>query len=315
MPKVSVVVPIYGVENYIERCARSLFEQTLDDVEYIFVNDCTKDHSIEILMNIIQSYQSIKSKVNIINHKNNMGLAYARKTGLLASTGDYILNVDSDDYLEPNALNQVISRAEIDNADIVYFDYYRCYEDNKRVVKQIKIIDNIEYIDNILQLKLAASVWNKLIRRNLYIQNNIFPIQGINSGEDLVTTVPLIYRAHKISYIDKPLYNYVYNPSSYINNINKKSFEDILFVVNSLNELFKDNPFLLKSLEIYKYKQKSLMLLNSNRELANEYQNLFKSIDVDSNNMGIYRFITLFNKLKLQSLTRFIIRIYNLIIK
>ena len=69
MPKVSVIIPVYGVEKYIERCARSLFEQTLDDIEYIFVDDCTPDNSISVLKNVIKSYPGISTKIRIINQK------------------------------------------------------------------------------------------------------------------------------------------------------------------------------------------------------------------------------------------------------
>ena len=88
MPKVSVIVPVYGVEKYIERCARSLFEQTLDDIEYIFVDDCSPDRSIEILNQVIGEYPGRKDQVQIIHHASNQGLALARQTGLKAATGE-----------------------------------------------------------------------------------------------------------------------------------------------------------------------------------------------------------------------------------
>ena len=82
MPKVSVIIPVYGVEKYIERCARSLFEQTLEDMEFIFVNDCTKDNSIDILLRVIDEYPKRKSQVHILNHEFNKGLPVARQTGI-----------------------------------------------------------------------------------------------------------------------------------------------------------------------------------------------------------------------------------------
>ena len=99
MPKVSVIVPVYGVEKYIERCARSLFEQTLDDMEFIFVDDCTKDESIEVLKRVIDLYPVRKDQVKIIHHAVNKGLSRARETGVNAATGDYIGHCDSDDWV------------------------------------------------------------------------------------------------------------------------------------------------------------------------------------------------------------------------
>lgn len=99
---ISVIVPIYGVEKYIERCARSLFEQTYRDVEYIFVNDCTKDNSIFILKRVLHDYPNLN--VTIINKKRNEGLPQARKTGILASHGEYVINFDSDDWVDRDCL-------------------------------------------------------------------------------------------------------------------------------------------------------------------------------------------------------------------
>ena len=100
MPKVSVIVPIYEVEKYIERCVRSLFEQTLDDIEYIFVDDCTKDNSITVLERVIKDYPNRKSQITILHHETNKGLPQARKTGLLSARGDYIAHCDSDDWVD-----------------------------------------------------------------------------------------------------------------------------------------------------------------------------------------------------------------------
>lgn len=98
--KVSIIIPIYGVELFIERCAISLFEQTLDDIEYIFVDDCTMDKSVQILQGIIAKYPQRKDNVFIIRHERNKGLASARKTGLKFVHGEYVAHCDSDDWLK-----------------------------------------------------------------------------------------------------------------------------------------------------------------------------------------------------------------------
>ena len=100
MPKVSVIVPIYNVEKYIERCLRSLFEQTLDDIEYIFVNDCTPDNSMIILEKILKEYPHRIKQVKIINHEQNQGQAGARTSGMKAMTGEYMIHCDPDDWVE-----------------------------------------------------------------------------------------------------------------------------------------------------------------------------------------------------------------------
>ena len=99
-PKVSMLIPIYGVEKFIERCAISLFEQTYQNIEYIFVNDCTKDDSINVLERVINRYPNRKPFVRIINHTQNKGLAGARNTAVANATGEFIMHVDSDDYVD-----------------------------------------------------------------------------------------------------------------------------------------------------------------------------------------------------------------------
>ena len=100
MPKVSVIVPIYKVEPFIERCARSLFEQTLDDIEYIFVNDCTPDKSMEVLSRVLEDYPGRKEQVRIITMPVNSGLPKVRRAGLEVASGDYIIHCDSDDWVD-----------------------------------------------------------------------------------------------------------------------------------------------------------------------------------------------------------------------
>ena len=112
-PKVTVLVPIYGVERYIRRCVRTLLEQTMnEDVEFIFVNDCTKDRSMDILMDLLKQYPTRQSQVRIVNHKENMGLAAARITALNLAKGEYVINVDSDDYFEKDMLECMYAAAK-----------------------------------------------------------------------------------------------------------------------------------------------------------------------------------------------------------
>ena len=104
-PSFSIVVPVYGVEKYIGRCAETLFSQTYDNIQFVFVNDGTKDKSMEVLAEVLEGYQHLKDRVVIVN-KENGGLPAARKTGMEYVTGDYVLHVDSDDWLELDAVEQ-----------------------------------------------------------------------------------------------------------------------------------------------------------------------------------------------------------------
>ena len=103
-PSVSVIVPIYKTERFIKRCLQSLFEQTLSDIEYIFVNDCTPDKSMEILSEVLNtSYSHKKPQVKIVSHDKNRGASVARNSGLSAATGQYVIFADSDDWVKQDA--------------------------------------------------------------------------------------------------------------------------------------------------------------------------------------------------------------------
>lgn len=110
-PLVSVIVPIYGVEPYIEKCARSLFEQSLENMEFIFVNDCTPDKSVEILRQVIEDYPRRYLQIQIIEHEENRGLAMARNSGLLIAKGEYIIHCDSDDWVELDMYEEMYEKA------------------------------------------------------------------------------------------------------------------------------------------------------------------------------------------------------------
>ena len=102
MPKVSVIIAVYGAEKYIEKCARSLFEQTLDDIEYIFVDDCTPDKSMDILISVLSDYPNRNNQINIIHNLTNLGLGSTHTIGMKAATGDYLIHCDPDDWVEHN---------------------------------------------------------------------------------------------------------------------------------------------------------------------------------------------------------------------
>lgn len=111
-PKVSVIIPVYGVERYIEQCARSLFSQTMrDGIEYIFVDDCSPDKSIEILEDILREYPHREPQVKIIRHTENQGIGGTRRTGVKNATGEYIIHCDSDDWVEPDMYEMLYGKA------------------------------------------------------------------------------------------------------------------------------------------------------------------------------------------------------------
>lgn len=200
---ISVIVPIYGVEKYIERCAISLMEQTYKDIEFIFVNDCTNDKSIEKLQHVLCKYP--QRNVVVINKARNEGLPQARKTGVIASHGEYVINFDSDDWVEKDCISKMYACALENNSDIVMADYFEEYAD-RQVIRQIPKVSNpISCINMMLRAQLHSGVWNKMIKRELILDVE-FP--KCNMHEDLVTMVQVFLNAKVISYVHEPFYHY-----------------------------------------------------------------------------------------------------------
>ena len=237
--KVSVLIPVYGVEKYIEKCARSLFEQSAQDVEYIFVDDCSPDSSIALLNKVLEEYPHRRAQVSVIRHPRNIGLAAARNTALQHATGEYVLHVDSDDYLEPNAVEVLALKARQENADIVVFDFFHEFKHKSvRATEQIPE-DKRDYILRLVRRQAVVGVCGKLIRRNLYVANGISAIEGLNYGEDYVVTPRLAYFAGKIVKLDFPLYHYIhFNSGSYTSAVSDASIRNVCKAVEILESFF-----------------------------------------------------------------------------
>ena len=221
-PIISILVPIYGVEKYIQRCVESLLEQTYRNIEFIFVNDYTKDKSVEILKEIIDSYPNRKSQIKIINHERNRGLAAARNTAVENAHGDFILHVDSDDYVATNIVEKLVKKQVETNADIVCTDLYRCVDQNKEEIKYPYDENNESFIRNIFYGKQESWIWGKLIRKRLYVDNAIKVEEGCNMAEDFQVLPRLAYFSNRIAYVKEPLYFYeCTNASSYCKKVNE----------------------------------------------------------------------------------------------
>jgi glycosyltransferase involved in cell wall biosynthesis len=203
------------------------------------VNDCTPDQSIEIIQKVLNEYPQRKEHVKIINHDKNRGLAASRNTGIENAGGEYVLHIDSDDYIELDMVELMFGKAKEEDADIVLCDFNIKWKDTQKIAPQ-HFTDKDQYLRDILNTKAMPGVVNKLIRRSLYLDNGIFPFEGINLGEDYVTTPKLISKARRISKVNKPLYHYIqYNEGSYTAIINQKAIDDLWFVLNELYNYFK----------------------------------------------------------------------------
>lgn len=217
MPKVSVIIPVYGVEKYIERCARSLFEQTLDDIEYIFVDDCSPDKSIAILENIIKEYLPRLKKehknVRIERLSKNCGLPNVRRYGINLATGDYIAHCDSDDWVDVHMYEEMYNKAIEEDADVVVCDFCSTDCENEQYSKGLISKERENVIVDVLLWRIAGCLWNKLVRRKEYTDHDLnYPTH--NMGEDAALIVQILWNAKRISYLPEPFYYYYMNQTS-----------------------------------------------------------------------------------------------------
>lgn len=239
---VSILIPIYGVEKYIEKCCRSLFEQTYSEIEYIFVDDCSPDNSVNILLRILKEYPGRVSHTKVIRHNVNKGLSSARNTAVANAEGEYILHVDSDDYLDKDAVTQLLGVAFKEGADVVVFDAIHVYP-NKKIEEHQKIAtDKNDYIKQLITYKVSVCVWGKFYKSTLFKNCGVDFVENLNFGEDYVVTPRIVYYANKIVYYEKCLYNYTHiNTSSYTISYKPKNIEDLKKAICILADFFSKN--------------------------------------------------------------------------
>lgn len=241
-PKVSILVPIYGVEKYIERCAISLFEQSYDNIEYIFVNDCTKDKSIDILKSVIAHYPNRRDAVKIIKHECNRGLAAARNTAVAAATGDFVMHVDSDDWLETTAVEQCVLKQRVTDADIVTMDAKVWWPKYIAYYKTPEFSSPDVLLKEMLRRHVIWNVWGRLIRRSLYSDYNIKTIEGCNMGEDAQVMIPLVCYSGKVTSVCEVLYNYDSTiVSSYSATFSVKKFSQVWQTIDHIYAFISAN--------------------------------------------------------------------------
>ena len=205
MPLVSVIVPVYGVEKYIERCAESLFAQTYKDIEYVFIDDGSPDHSVEVLEEVIGRYPARKPAVTVIR-KSNEGQSYARRDGIAASRGEFLLFVDSDDWIEPQAVEKLVEAAG-EEADIVCFGFWKEYKGHSKLdlEKDSSVADPRLFVKRLYNYKAYGYLCTKFFRRSML--TGIFTPR-YSMHEDIVVSTQALQKARKIVNLKEGLYHY-----------------------------------------------------------------------------------------------------------
>lgn len=274
---ISVVVPVFNVGAFIGRCAESLMRQTLLDVEYIFVNDATQDHSMEVLNSVLDRYPERRDHVRVITHSQNQGLPASRNDGIKMASGEYVFHCDADDYVEPDALDSLYKCAQAGNLDILWCDWYLDTEYGIRRMPQPYYETPIEALKGMLGGAMKYNVWNKLVKRSLYVDNQISFPAGYGMGEDM-TMMMLFVNARFVAHLPRPLYHYVrYNASSFCNTYSAAHILELQYNVNRVLSylLVRYGESLKQEMDYFKLEVKFPFLISAEESSYAQWRALY----------------------------------------
>ncbi|ENM5914176.1 glycosyltransferase family 2 protein [Vibrio mimicus] len=230
-PKVSVIMPVYNTELYVERAMISLMEQTLDDVQFIIIDDGSKDNSLSIIKEIITRYPSRKDQIILISRENR-GVAATRAQGMKLATGDYIIHFDSDDWTDNDWLETLYNKAVASDADVIICDFFvECL--NKTLIANEHVASSSQNcVKNLLVGDISNSSCNKLVKANIFRDHEITFHSKYDMGEDFFVTFLVFMNANKIVHVNKPLYHYNrLNENSLTKSYSIKALDDLVGIV------------------------------------------------------------------------------------
>ena len=280
MNSVSVIIPVYGVENYIEQCLQSIIHQTMDHslIECIIINDCTQDRSMEVAQEVIANYTGEMS-FRIINHQVNRGLSVSRNTGIKEAKNDYLMFIDSDDYLLDDGLTRLMMMAEQQENDIVMGNFYD--ETNDCLAFPYKE-DLWSQDHSLLYIGIRkVTAWNTLIKRQLFIDHHLRFEEGIYF-EDVIFCYTLYQHIKSFAYMAQPSYFYRKNEKGimcaqrYLHN--DKSATDYAKGLKSMLDQLASPFYVAKSLYIHHFFSISLDFYLKQRDYLSDPQSVKKSI-------------------------------------
>lgn len=231
---VSIIVPIYNVEDYIRECIDSILVQTYPDFELILVDDGSPDDCGRICDEYAESDRRI-----IVIHKKNGGLTSARNAGLSKASGEWIMHVDGDDWIEPDMLESLVREAQVTEADLVFGDFLS--DSPHEVYHKLPTwsMNKKESMSNYMAYTMTT-VWGSIAKRSLYKVNQLKSPEGISYCEDFHLIVRLCYYAKKIVNVHRPFYHYRYRPTSIMSNMSRKTEADEQWVYQDTIRFFKE---------------------------------------------------------------------------
>ena len=253
VPKISVIIPIFNVEKYINQCLNSLIKQTLNDIEFICIDDCSTDDSFKI----IKEYEKKDNRVKVVQMQRNSGQGAARNRGLELAKGEYIGFVDPDDWIEPDMYEKMYNQAKNLESDIVICEYKK-YDENTKMYSESKFVhkcngcNKVEYfnlpvneninrsiIDNILLVAPCYS-WNRIYLAKFILSNNI-TFSDSKYYEDVMFILRSHLESDKISYMNHEFYNYRIHDSSSLRKNKSDNIKVLPKIIETIFNYLKDN--------------------------------------------------------------------------
>lgn len=276
-PILSIIVPIYNVEKYIEKCLNSLVKQNIENYEIICVNDGSEDNSLSIL----KKFNIENSNIKIINKKNG-GLSSARNVGIRESKGKYIMFVDSDDFIAENILAEIIEELEENKIDGVYYNYINYFDEDNNYSKNSNYgikneIVSGYYLWNKLKKNFSYMSWLWILKKDFIVKNNLFFVENI-IHEDLEYFVRLIVKIKKIKVLDKNIYFYRRRKGSITTTIQteKKINSYLVILDNFFKILKKENVFSNLILNLGSYLSKEVIKLDKEKKYVDKNKKILK---------------------------------------
>ena len=276
-PLISICVPVYNVAPYIERCVRSLMEQTYRNTEFVFVDDYSTDQSMAILRSVLADYPERSKQALIVTNDRNHGLAYTRRISIERAHGEYIVCVDSDDYAERHMLQSLFDQAAATDADLVAAGYYM-ETATPTIEAPYSCSDGEDYMEAVLSDKLQH-LCNKLVRRSLFTEGrSCYAPEGLDYLEDRTTMLLLASKAKRITAVNRPTYHYVYRSDSVSQSKNKKHFRCLIrywqIADNLLCELGRTEQYkqLVGEQKIY---DKAFLLMHCDNKTRKQFADIF----------------------------------------
>ena len=261
-PQVSVIIPVYNASEFIRRCCDSLFSQTLQSIEYIFVDDGSSDESICIINQVLDNYPSRRCQVVFVSYLDNRGVGVARNAGIKRATGEYIIHCDSDDWVESSLYEKLYLRAKETNADVVTCGFFLDVVEGTNISQTLPLVKTDPLAFSISPQ--TGALWTKLIRRKFLEDNHLEVPLDVNWGEDLCLSLEVLLLSQNSQSLDEILYHHVINKDSLTFSVSIAQCLDLVKCGSIVEAFLRDHCLLVKyssQLNWLKFQLKQYLLI------------------------------------------------------